>query len=205
METAIIIARCSTNEKKQDVNRQVEELKEKYSNQFNIVEVYSYYESGTKNNKQNDEVLELVNNKGIQNIIVSEISRIARRVIKVLKFVEVCNTNKINIIIDNYNLHTFTKDKEVNEMVHMMLTMGASFAQMELNSTMKRMNSGRNKYIKDGGTLGRKEGSKETNSEFLSKHKDIMKQIKQGQSVRNIMKITGKSSGTIMKIKKILI
>jgi len=205
METAIIIARCSTNEKKQDVNRQVEELKEKYSNQFNIVEVYSYYESGTKNNKQNDEVLELVNNKGIQNIIVSEISRIARRVIKVLKFVEVCNTNKINIIIDNYNLHTLTKDKEVNEMVHMMLTMGASFAQMELNSTMKRMNSGRNKYIKDGGTLGRKEGSKETNSEFLSKHKDIMKQIKQGQSVRNIMKITGKSSGTIMKIKKILI
>ena len=205
METAIIIARCSTNEKKQDVNRQVEELKEKYSNQFNIVEVYSYYESGTKNNKQNDEVLELVNNKGIQNIIVSEISRIARRVIKVLEFVEVCNTNKINIIIDNYNLHTLTKDKEVNEMVHMMLTMGASFAQMELNSTMKRMNSGRNKYIKDGGTLGRKEGSKETNSEFLSKHKDIMKQIKQGQSVRNIMKITGKSSGTIMKIKKILI
>lgn len=204
METAIIVARCSTTEKKQDVTRQVKELQEKYSSLYNIVEVYSYYESGTKNSQYNDNILTLVKEKGIDNIIVSEISRIARRVIKVLQFVEVCNESKVNVVIDNYNLHTLTKDKEVNQMVHMMLTMGASFAQMELDSTMKRMNSGRRKFIKEGGKLGRNEGTTETPQQFLAKHKDVVRHLKSDQSIRNTMTLTSKSSGTVQKVKKLL-
>lgn len=203
MENAIIVARCSTNEKKQDVERQVQELKDRYQHQYEITQIYSYYESGTKNQKQNDEILKIVNANNIKNIIVSEISRIARRVIKVLEFIEVCNENKVNVIIDNHNLHTLTNEKEVNEMVHMMLTMGASFAQMELNSTMKRMESGRNKYIKDGGKLGRTEGSKETPDEFLSKHKDVVRALRRGDSIRSTMSRTGKSSGTVQKVKRL--
>ncbi|MBZ9630539.1 recombinase family protein [Salegentibacter sp. LM13S] len=205
METAIIVARCSTTEKKQDVTRQVKELQEKYSNLYEIVEVYSYYESGTKNSTDNTKILNLVKDKGIENIIVSEISRIARRVIKVLQFVEVCNENQVNIIIDNYNLHTLTKEKEVNQMVHMMLTMGASFAQMELDSTMKRMNSGRKKFVKEGGKLGRTEGTTESPQQFLSKHRDVVKHLKAGQSIRNAMKLTLKSSGTVQKVKKLMV
>ncbi len=204
METAIIVARCSTTDKRQDVNRQVKELQEKYSPQYNIVEVYSYYESGTKNSQANTNILNIVKEKGISNIIVSEISRIARRVIKVLQFVEVCNDNKVNVVIDNYNLHTLTKEKEVNQIVHMMLTMGASFAQMELDSTMKRMNSGRNKYVKEGGKLGRMEGSTETPNQFLAKHRDVVKHLKAGQSIRNTMTLTSKSSGTVQKVKKLM-
>lgn len=204
METAIVVARCSTTEKKQDVTRQVKELQEKYSNLYNIVEVYSYYESGTKNSQDNDNILSIVKEKGIDNIIVSEISRIARRVIKVLQFVEVCNERKVNVVIDNYNLHTLTKEKEVNQMVHMMLTMGASFAQMELDSTMKRMNSGRKKFIKEGGRLGRTEGTTETSQQFLAKHRDVAKHLRAGQSIRNTMTLTSKSSGTVQKVKKLI-
>jgi DNA invertase Pin-like site-specific DNA recombinase len=205
METAIIVARCSTTEKKQDVTRQVKELQEKYSTLYDIVEVYSYYESGTKNSQDNDNILSIVKEKRIDNIIVSEISRIARRVIKVLQFVEVCNESKVNVVIDNYNLHTLTKEKEVNQMVHMMLTMGASFAQMELDSTMKRMNSGRRKFIKEGGKLGRNEGTTETPQQFLAKHKDVVKYLKAGQSVRNTMTLTSKSSGTVQKVRKLTV
>lgn len=205
METAIIVARCSTTEKKQDVSRQVKELQEKYSPQYDIVEVYSYYESGTKNTQDNANILNIVKAKGIQNVIVSEISRIARRVIKVLEFVEVCNESRVNVIIDNYNLHTLTTEKEVNQMVHMMLTIGASFAQMELDSTMKRMNSGRRKFIKEGGRLGRTPGTEETTQQFLTKHKDVVKHLKAGQSIRNTMTLTSKSSGTVQKVKKMML
>lgn len=204
METALIVARCSTSEKKQDVTRQVKELQEKYGSLYDIVDVYSYYESGTKNNKANLTILDIVKGRGIQNVIVSEVSRIARRVIKVLQFVEVCNENKVNVVIDNYNLHTLTMEKEVNQMVHMMLTMGASFAQMELDSTMKRMNSGRRKYIKEGGKLGRTHGTAETVQDFLAKHKDVVKHLRAGQSIRNTMTLTSKSSGTVQKVKKLM-
>jgi DNA invertase Pin-like site-specific DNA recombinase len=89
-------------------------------------------------------------------------------------------------------------------MTKTMLTIGATFAEMELQTTMQRMNSGRKKYIKEGGKLGRKTGSKESNREFLAKHKDVVKQLNQGQSIRNTMKLTEKSSNTVQKVKKLI-
>jgi DNA invertase Pin-like site-specific DNA recombinase len=141
---------------------------------------------------------------GIQNIIVSEISRISRRVLGVLDFIEKCNTEKINVVIENYNLHTLNKDKTINTMVQMMLSIGASFSQAELLQTQIRLKSGRDKFIRDGGKVGRKIGYIKDSKKLLGDHADIAKFIKQGQSVRNIMKLTNKSSGTVQKIKKIL-
>lgn len=204
MDRAIIIARCSTNETKQDVSRQSEELQQKFSSQFEIVKTFAYYQSGTKNESNNSEMLAFAISNGIENIIVSEISRISRKVVKVLEFIEKCNEQKINVVIDNYNLQTLNKDKTVNTMVQMMLSIGASFAQMELEQTKIRLNSGRAKFIKAGGTLGRKKNSLKDVKKLLSEHSDIVKFIKQGQSIRNTMKLTGKSSGTVQKIKKIV-
>ncbi|MCY2685937.1 hypothetical protein [Salinimicrobium sp. TH3] len=73
-ETAIIIGRCSTTEKKQDVQMQLQELQEKYNNRFDIVEVKAYYMSGTMNQKINQDILNLVKELNIQNIMVSELA-----------------------------------------------------------------------------------------------------------------------------------
>lgn len=203
MDKAIIIARCSTNELKQDVNRQVDELQAKYRNLYNIVEVKAYYQSGTKNQEVNKDILSICKEKGISTIIVSEISRISRKVIDFLQFVEVTNKEGINIVIDNHGLTTLNEDGTVNQMTKIMLTIGASFAEMELATTVERLNSGRAKYIKDGGKLGRNEGSKETTKEFLDKHKDISKLLKQGMSIRKTAKLTDKSPNTVQKVKKL--
>ncbi|WP_424493784.1 recombinase family protein [Salinimicrobium sp. GXAS 041] len=204
MESAIIVARCSTNEKKQDVQRQVQELQEKYSKLYDIVEVKAYYRSGTKNQIDNKEILNLVKTKKIQNIIVSEISRLSRRVIHFLEFVEVTNDLKVNIVIDNHGLNTLNSDNSVNLMTKTMLTIGSSFAEMELQQTMQRMNSGRKKYIREGGKLGRKSGTKETPDEYLKKHKDVVRKLKAGKSIRETMKLTEKSTGTVQRVKKLL-
>lgn len=204
METAIIIARCSTNETRQNVNRQTEELVAKFGNHYNILKTFAYYQSGTKNEDNNSEMLSFAISNGIQNIIVSEISRISRKVVNVLQFIEKCNTEKINVIIENYNLHTLNKDKTINTMVQMMLSIGASFSQAELVQTKIRLNSGREKFIRDGGKLGRKEGSTKDNNQLLKEHSDIVKYLKQGQSVRNTMKLTGKSNGTVQKVRKLV-
>lgn len=204
METAIIIARCSTNETRQNVNRQTQELEAKFGSHYNILKTFAYYQSGTKNEDNNAEMLSFAILNGIQNIIVSEISRISRKVVNVLQFIEKCNNEKINVVIENYNLHTLNKDKTINTMVQMMLSIGASFSQAELVQTKIRLNSGRDKYIRDGGKLGRKVGSEKDSESLKKDHADIVKYLKQGQSVRNTMKLTGKSSGTIQKIKKLV-
>lgn len=204
METALIIGRCSTTEKKQDVQRQVQELQEKYNNRYNIVEVKAYYMSGTKNQEINNDILDVVKKYNIQNIIVSEVSRVSRKVIDFLQFVEVTNNIGVNIVIDNHGLSTLNPDRTINIMTQTMLTIGASFASMELKQTMVRMNSGRKKYLREGGKLGRNEGSVESTQQFLGKHKDVLKHLKAGQSVRNTMTLTSKSSGTVQKVKKLI-
>lgn len=204
MEKAIIIARCSTNENKQDVTRQSKELRKVYVSQYEIIKEFTYYKSGTKNDEVNDEILDFAINNNIKHIISLEISRISRKISAFALFLEKCNEHKINIIIDNFKLHTLLPSGETNNMVQTMLSIASTFASMELSMIRERLNSGRNKYIDEGGKLGRKVGYRKSNEEFLEDNKDVIKFLKQQHSIRNVMKLTGKSSGTIQKVKRII-
>lgn len=204
MEKAIIIARCSTNENRQDVNRQSEELTSTYSSQYKIVKEFTYYKSGTKNDEVNAEILDFAIKNDVKHIIALEISRISRKISSFALFLEKCNENKINIIIDNFKLHTLLPTGENNGMVQTMLSIASTFASLELSMIKERLNSGREKYIREGGKLGRKEGSTKDNNQLLKEHADVVKFLKQGQSVRNTMKLTGKSNGTVQKVRKLV-
>lgn len=205
MERAIIISRCSTTESKQDVTRQSEELRSSYGATYQIVKEFSYYKSGTKNDAVNDEILEYAIANGVKHIISSETSRISRKISSFALFLERCNEHKINIIIDNFKLHTLLENGEVNGMVQTMLSIASTFAMAELRLTKSRLDSGRAKYIRDGGKLGRTKGSTKSTKQLLSEHSDIVKFVRQNQSVRNIMTLTGKSSGTVQKVRKIIL
>jgi DNA invertase Pin-like site-specific DNA recombinase len=204
MEKAIIISRCSTNETKQDVTRQSEQLTSSYGHQYQIVKEFTYYKSGTKNDEVNAEILDYAIKYGVKHIIALEISRISRKISSFALFLERCNDNNINIIIDNFKLHTLLPTGEKNAMVQTMLSIASTFASMELSLIQERLNSGRAKYIRDGGTLGRKVGSTKDDAKLLSEHADIVKFLRQGQSVRNTMKLTEKSSGTVQKVKRLM-
>ena len=204
MENAMIISRCSTTDLKQDVTRQTNDLNNKFSSHYKIVKTIEYYKSGRKNDDELNEILTYAIDNGIEHILFTEVSRIARRVIEILVFVETCTKNKINVIIDNYNMHTLNVDKTENFMTKTMLQIGAAFSEVEIRSTFARLQSGRAKYIDAGGKIGRKPNSKLSKEKTLEKHKDIIKFLKQGQSVRTIMKLTDKSNGTVQKIKLLL-
>lgn len=205
MEKAIIIARCSTNENRQDVNRQSQELISNYGHQYEIVKEFTYYKSGTKNDEVNAEILDYAIKNDVKHIIAIEISRISRKISSFALFLEKCNENKINIIIDNFKLHTLLPSGEINGMVQTMLSIASTFASLELSMIKERLNSGRAKFIRENGhsALGRKKGSTKDTKQLLTEHSDIVKFLRQGQSVRNTMLLTGKSNGTIQKVRKL--
>jgi DNA invertase Pin-like site-specific DNA recombinase len=205
MEKAIIISRCSTTESKQDVYRQTEELRTNYGGSYQIVKEFSYYKSGTKNDEVNQEILTYAIENDVKHIIASETSRISRKISSFALFLESCNHNRINIIIDNYKLHTLLENGEVNGMVQTMLSIASTFAQAELRLIKSRLDSGRKKYVKEGGRLGRRKGSKKDSKQLLEEHSDIVKFVRQNQSIRNIMALTGKSSGTVQKVRKLIL
>jgi hypothetical protein len=59
-------------------------------------------------------------------------------------------------------------------------------------------------HIAFGGLLGHKPDSKKSKEQTLEMHKDILKYLKHGQSVRNIMTLTKKSNGSVQKVKQLL-
>ncbi|HEX8016277.1 MAG TPA: recombinase family protein, partial [Flavobacterium sp.] len=130
MEKAIIISRCSTNENRQDVTRQSQELISNYGNQYEIVKEFTYYKSGTKNDEVNAEILDYAIKNGVKHIIAIEISRISRKISSFALFLEKCNENQINIIIDNFKLHTLLPSGEINGMVQTMLSIASTFASL---------------------------------------------------------------------------
>lgn len=204
MEKAIIISRCSTNENRQDVTRQSQELIATYGGQYAIVKEFTYYKSGTKNDEVNAEILEYAIKNDVKHIIALETSRISRKISSFALFLEKCNDHRINIIIDNFKLHTLLENGDVNGMVQTMLSIASTFASAELRLIKSRLDSGRAKYVKDGGRLGRKVGSTKNDKQLLSEHSDVVKFLRQGQSIRNTMTLTSKSSGTVQKIKKLI-
>ena len=67
-------ARCSTNEKQQDINRQVRELKQQGAQDDTV---YLEYESGTKENRAELNKLLRIVAPG-DTIVATEVSRITR-------------------------------------------------------------------------------------------------------------------------------
>jgi len=85
-----------------------------------------------------------------------------------------------------------------------MLALLAEMARAEKDTMRERIMSGLAEAKRQGKTLGRPKGSSLENAELLAKHKDIVRQLKEGQSVRNTAKIVGKGMSTVQRVKSTL-
>jgi DNA invertase Pin-like site-specific DNA recombinase len=202
----VIYARVSTSS--QDYKRQTEELID-YSNKMNyeIVGIFEEKVSGAKKNEERQELLKMIDfvktNK-IDKVLCWELSRIGRNTIEVLKTIELLNQNCISLFIKNHNIETLNDKCEINPMSNFMIQILTSISEMEKTTIRQRIKSGYDSYRNNGGKVGRKDGFKKSDNLILEQNKEAVKLLKQGYSVRKVMKLTDRSSGTIQKIKKII-
>ena len=202
----VIQARVSTNS--QDYKRQTEELLEFSKNMnYEVVSTFEEKISGGKTHEERPELMKMINfvktNK-IDKVLCWELSRIGRNTIEVLKTIQLLNENCISLYIKNHNIETLNDKCEINPMSQFLIQILTSVSEMEKTQIRQRIKSGYESFRKNGGKVGRKEGFKKDNETLLTEHKDVVKLLKQGYSVRKTMKLTDKSSGTIQKITKII-
>lgn len=202
----VIYARVSTNS--QDYKRQTEELKE-FSNKMNyeVVSVFEEKISGAKTNEERPQLMKMINfikSNKIDKVLCWELSRLGRNTIEVLKTIQLLNENCISLYIQNHNIETLNEKCEINPMSQFLIQILTSVSEMEKTQIRQRIKSGYESFRKNGGKVGRKEGFKKDEETLLNEHKDIVKLLKQGYSVRKTMKLTDKSSGTVQKIKRLI-
>jgi len=203
----VIYSRVSTIT--QDYKRQTEELKEYAIKMgYEVVSIFEEKISGGKNNEDRPKLMAMIsfiNEKKIDKVLCWELSRIGRNTIEVLKTIKLLNDNCISLYIKNYNIETMDCKGQPNPLSQFMIQILTSVSEMEKTTIRQRVKSGYDSFRKAGGKVGRKEGFRKDTKELLAEHKDAVKLLKQGLSVRKVMKLTDKSSGTIQKIKRLLI
>ena len=143
--------RCSTNESKQDINRQKRELKELGANESNI---YMEYESGTKINRP--ELTKLLNVvKEGDTIVTTEISRITRSTKQLCSIIELISEKHLCLIIKNSITIDCRNGKNIDVMTKAFLQMAGVFAELERGMICYRVKSGMANAKAKGVRLGR--------------------------------------------------
>lgn len=202
---AVIYARVSSLNDRQSTNRQVLDLNSyAVRNGMEVVKVYEEHISGAKKNKERPVLCECLNyciSNKVSVLLISELSRLGRNVDEVLANVRLCKDNNLNIFFQKENLSLFQEDGTKNPFLNIFISVLGTCAEMERENIKFRLNSGRAKYIAEGGKLGRKVGSIKQKEEKAEEYKHVIKELKRGTSIRKTAKLTDVSISTVQRIK----
>ena len=157
-----------------------------------------------KERPKGQELTKLVEQGKISELWVEEFSRLGRNTGDVIKTLEWLDEMKVNVVVRNIGLQSRPNGVK-NPIWKMISSVMSSLYEMELENIKERTMVGRKVYVQNGGRLGRPEGTKETEKDFLDKPqtKDIIKNLKKGLTIKDICKIVDCSNKTIIKTKRL--
>ena len=150
MPTIYGYARCSTDESRQDIDRQKRELfsmgveEEKY--------IYWEYESGTKTDRAELQKLMDIIQAG-DTIAVTEVSRLTRSTKQLCDILQIVQDVKIRLLIGSFTVDCRSDD--VDPMTRGMLLMWGVFSEMERGMISQRVKSGMRNAAAKGKKIGR--------------------------------------------------
>ena len=205
----MIYARVSSVSDRQDTSRLIEDLR-KYANlrDIEVVATFEEHISGAKKNEERQvltECLEYCTTNSVHYLLLSELSRLGRSTLQVLRSLEVLHEAKVSVYIQNLGLYTLQPDGKVNPIVSILITILAEMSNIERSNIVYRLNSGRSNYIAKGGKLGRKTGSIKTEEKKREEYKEVIQLLKKGYSVRNVAKLQGIGISTVQRVKNIFV
>ena len=204
----VIYSRVSSQTARQATERQVTELRKfAIDRGYTVCMVCEEKISGRKANLDRPVLLNCLEYcTNLQNkvdmLLVTEISRLGRSTLELLKALDTLHRHKVSVYIQNLNIETLLPDKTVNPLSSLITTLLGELAAMERQNILDRLNSGRALYIEKGGRLGRNPGSKKSLERKREEYKEAIALLKKGYSIRNVAKLTGRAVSTIQIIKK---
>ena len=147
-------ARCSTNESKQDINRQVRELKA-----AGAEEIFIEYEHGDSKIKSQQAAM-FGQAKAGDTIIVLEVSRLARSTQQLCEIIECVRQKRLRLVIVG-SITLDCRSGQADPMSEAFLQMAGVFSQLELAMIRSRVRSGMENARAKGRQIGRPHVSKE--------------------------------------------
>lgn len=141
-------SRCSTNETRQDINRQVRELK-----QAGAVEIFMEYEHGDAKVKSQQAQMFAQAQAG-DTIIVLEVSRLARSTQQLCEIIDTVQEKHLRLMIVG-SITLDCRNGQADPMSEAFLQMAGVFSQLELAMIRSRVRSGMANARAKGKQIGR--------------------------------------------------
>ena len=205
MKRAVIYARVSSLGDRQSTDRQIRDLTAYASiNYYEIVRVFEEHISGAKRNEERQVLTDCLSycvSNNIDCLMVSELSRLGRNVDEVLATVRLCKDHNLNIFFQKENLSLFQPDGSKNPFLNIFISVLGTCAEMERDNIRFRLQSGRKRYVDNGGRLGRKRGSFKTREKKEEEYAKVIRELRHGTSIRRTAKLCDVSLSTVSRIK----
>ena len=206
MKKAAIYARVSSVGDRQDTTRQIRDLvKHASDNSLTVVKTFEEHISGAKKTKDRPVLTECLNycfENNVDTLLISELSRLGRNVDDVLSNVQRCKEHHLNVYFQKEQLSIFNVDGKEHPFLTIFIAVLGTCAQMERENIKFRLNSGKEKYIAEGGKVGRKVGYTKSDAKLREEYAGVIKQLKKGYPIRLVAKSEGVGVSTVQRIKK---
>lgn len=188
-------ARCSTNESKQDINRQIKELRSAGAEEV----IFEYEHGDAKVKEQLQMLLEMA--EAGDTIITLEVSRLSRSTQQLCEIVEVIKQKHLRLVIVG-SITVDCRNGEIDPMSQAFIQMSAVFAELELSIIRARVRSGIANAKAKGKKVGRPHLTKDDIPALFMKHFPALVEGK--MNVSELARVCGLSRPTVYKYVKMV-
>ena len=189
-------ARCSTNEDKQDINRQIRELKAAGAEEV----VFEYEHGDAKVKLQQAEMFERARTG--DTIIVLEVSRLARSTQQLCEIIDQVMAKQMRLIIVG-SITLDCRNGQADPMSEAFLQMAGVFSQLELAMIRVRVKSGMYNAKVKGKKIGRPQLTKDDIPAVFYKHYPTYAAGK--MNVSELARVCGLSRPTVYKYLRMIV
>ena len=188
-------ARCSTNENKQDIDRQIRELKA-----AGAKEIFLEYEHGDSAVKQELSSL-LEQAKEGDTIFTLEVSRLARSTKQLCEIIETVREKKLRLVIVG-SITVDCSNGQIDPMTNALIQMSGVFAELELRIIRERVRSGMANAKAKGAKIGRPQTTSDQIPQIFYRHYPAFKSG--SLNLSEFARVCGLSRTTVYKYVDIL-
>lgn len=188
-------ARCSTNESKQDINRQIKELKAAGADKV----IFEYEHGDAKTKKELTMLLQLA--QAGDTIITLEVSRLSRSTQQLCELIDIIREKRLRLVIVG-SITIDCREGKADPMSEAFLQMAGVFSQLELAMIRARVKSGMENAKAKGKRIGRRPTTKEDIPSSFLKHYAIFMEGK--MNVSELARVCELSRPTVYKYLKMM-
>lgn len=156
-------ARCSTNEERQDIDRQIRELKAAGAKEV----VFEYAHGDSRKKEVQIQLMDRVAEG--DTIIVTEVSRLSRSTQQLCEIINLVKEKHLELVILG-SIAIDCRTGEIDPMSQAFMQMSAVFAELELSMIRARVKSGMENAKAKGAKIGRPHTTKDDIPPIFYRH-----------------------------------